>query len=517
VLYDLAAPRPTNLLAPLRTIPAVRDVTLFGERIHLLVDRELSPDELLARIPVSSPDAKINVVAPSLEDVFVTLTRMADRVGVEQLIAERGMSRAEPSRGAARSEETPDPSPGHSRSAVSAQLGERRSRGKLRHHGDLAGFFAILRKEFVHIRRQPTTLFFMLLVPVLQTIIFGYAINTRIENIPSAVLNFDGRRASELLIEAFRNSRAFDLASDVHDEAALNAELQSGRAQVGIVIPPDFSDRLLRGEQATLQVLVDGSDSQVATAAQHSTALIGQAVSIQLARAKAESLQLAAARDWEGKAVLPIDVRTRLLYNPDLDSSHFFVPGLVGVVLQLVTLFLTSFAIVRERELGTLEQLFVTPVGRSGLMFGKLVPYAIVGFVEVVLMLTVMIYVFRVDIAGNVGLLLGLSLLFTVCSLGLGLFVSTVARTQLEGFQVAFVLMLPSILLSGFVFPRGEMPTPIYWLTFVLPATYFIEILRGIILRGAPAQDLLVPIVGLSCCCVVVLAAAIARFQKRLA
>ncbi len=185
-------------------------------------------------------------------------------------------------------------------------------------------------------------------------------------------------------------------------------------------------------------------------------------------------------------------------------------------MLQLVTLFLTSFAIVREREIGTLEQLFVTPVGRSGLMLGKLIPYAAVGFVEVSMMLTVMIYIFGVPIAGNVGWLLALSMLFTVCSLGLGLFVSTIARTQLEGFQVAFIFMLPSILLSGFVFPRAEMPLPIYWISFLLPATYFIAILRGIILRGAGVADLIPSIIGLSICCVVVLAASIARFQKRL-
>jgi ABC-type multidrug transport system permease subunit len=167
--------------------------------------------------------------------------------------------------------------------------------------------------------------------------------------------------------------------------------------------------------------------------------------------------------------------------------------------------------------LGTLEQLFVTPVSRSGLMLGKLLPYAIVGMFEVVLLLFAMIYVFGVPVNGNLWVLFGLSLLFTVCSLGLGLFISTIARTQLEAFQFAFIIMLPSILLSGFMFPRAEMPLPIYALSFLLPATYFIEILRGVILRGAFLADLGPPVAGLSACCLIVLYASILRFQKRLA
>jgi len=213
---------------------------------------------------------------------------------------------------------------------------------------------------------------------------------------------------------------------------------------------------------------------------------------------------------------LPIDVRPRLLYNPDLESSHFFVPGLVGIILQLVTLFLTSFAIVRERELGTLEQLFVTPVGRLGLLLGKLIPYACVGSIELLIVLTVMVFVFGVPIHGSLWLLLALSMLFIVCALALGLLVSTLAKTQLEAMQFAFLLMLPTVLLSGFMFPRSEMPFPIYLISFAIPATYYLEILRGIILRGADFFDLIPQIVGLSGCCLAVLALSLARFRKQL-
>jgi ABC transporter DrrB family efflux protein len=281
-------------------------------------------------------------------------------------------------------------------------------------------------------------------------------------------------------------------------------------------IPPDYTERLLRQQQVQVQVLIDGSDSQVATTALNATNLLGVARSRQLSLELAESLPTVPARDRVGRAAMPIEMRPRLLYNPDLESSHFFVPGLVGIIMQLVTLFLTSFAIVRERELGTLEQLFVTPVGRVGLLLGKLVPYALVGFVEMLIVLTVMVYVFGVPINGNLPLLLGLSTLFLVCALGLGLFVSTLATTQLQAMQFAFLMMLPSVLLSGFVFPRNAMPTPIYLLSFMIPVTYFLEILRGIVLRDADLIDLMPQVIGLAVCTVGILALSVGRFRKQL-
>jgi ABC transporter DrrB family efflux protein len=223
------------------------------------------------------------------------------------------------------------------------------------------------------------------------------------------------------------------------------------------------------------------------------------------------------ARDPVGRVAIPIDMRPRLLYNPDLESSHFFVPGLVGIIMQLVTLFLTSFAIVREREQGTLEQLFVTPVGRLGLLLGKLVPYSVVGFLEMLIVLSVMVGVFGVPIHGNLVLLLALSTLFLVCALGLGLLVSTLAKTQLQAMQFAFLMMLPSVLLSGFMFPRNEMPGPIYLVSFLVPVTYFIEILRGIVLRDADFLDLVPQVVGLSVCCGVILVLSVRRFRKQVA
>jgi ABC transporter DrrB family efflux protein len=313
------------------------------------------------------------------------------------------------------------------------------------------------------------------------------------------------------------NTRQFAVIANVQDHDRFQHELIAGRAKVGILIPASYSDDILSGQQAQVQILIDGSDSQVATTALNAANLLGINASFSLASQKGEAVQFAPARDEFGTFAMPIEIRARLLYNPNLESARFFVPGLVGIILQLVTLFLTSFAVVRERELGTLEQLFVTPVSRAGLLLGKLLPYAVVGLVEVLIVLTIMVYVFNVPIRGDLLLLITLSLLFVVCSLGLGLLVSTLAKTQVEAMQFAFIIMLPSVLLSGFMFPRSEMPTPIYLATFAIPVTYFIEILRGIVLRGAEVRDLISWIVGLTVCCIVILALSIMRFRKQLA
>ncbi len=492
--YELRIPKAVEHLSELRNLAGVRDATLFGETVHILVDESLSPDQILKQIEVTNNGVSHREISPSLEDVFVTLT-----------------SNAEARAGSLPPSEPSGIEPHPAQQNRSKQPTPRRSDA-----GTTNGLWAVLVKEFYHIRRQPITLFFMLVVPVMQTIIFGYAIDTQIEHIPTVVFDLDGRRHARDFVSALENTRRFDVIGYVHDEDTFLRALTSGRAKVGVRMPPNYTDRMIRGEQVQVQVLIDGSDSQVAMTAQSTSQLLGLNLSIESARAKGESLQIAPARDAMGHVVLPIETRTRLLYNPDLESSHFFVPGLVGIILQLVTLFLTSFAIVRERELGTLEQLFVTPVGRMGLLLGKLLPYAMLGFVEMLVILSVMIYAFGVPINGSISLLLALSMLFMLCSLGLGLLVSTIAKTQLEAVQFAFVIMLPSVLLSGFVFPRSEMPLPIYLVTFGIPATYFIEILRGIVLRGADFLDLVPSVVGLTVCGFVVLWMSVMRFQKRL-
>jgi ABC transporter DrrB family efflux protein len=508
--YELRVPRPAERLAGLRAMPGVRDATLFGETIHVMVDQRADLAEVAEQLGLGAGEAEFREITPTLEDVFVTLTAAAEERGVGNVAA--GVAGDVEAGSAALSAKA---LPEHAAAAKvveatqpAAPTGER--------GGTWNGLFAILAKEFLHIRRQPSTIFFMLVVPVMQTIIFGYAIDTQIEHIPMAVYDLDGRRHARELIEAFENTDRFDVVERVQDEASFRGAITSGRAKVGLTVAPDYSDKLVSGEQAPVQVLIDGSDSQVATTALNAAQLLGLNLSIRLAQSKAEALQVAAARGPSGQAKTPIEVRPRLLFNPDLESARFFVPGLVGIILQLVTLFLTSFAIVRERELGTLEQLFATPVGRQGLLLGKLFPYAIVGLFETLIVLTVMIYVFDVPIRGSIPLLISLAALFMVCSLGLGLLVSTVAKSQVEAVQFAFVVMLPSVLLSGFVFPRSEMPLPIYLLSFAIPVTYFIEILRGIVLRGAEFFDLTASVLGLTACCAAVLTLSVTRFRKQL-
>jgi ABC-type multidrug transport system permease subunit len=330
------------------------------------------------------------------------------------------------------------------------------------------------------------------------------------------VLDLDGRQDSRAFVEAMVNTQSFEIVDRVYNLQAVRTALDSGLARVGIIIPADYSERLQRREQATVQVLIDGSDSQVATTAVNSASLLGTNLSIRRGRAFGESLQLAAARDPAGEFALPIEVRPRLLYNPDLESSHFFVPGLIAIILQLVLLFLTSFSVVKEREQGTLEQLFVTPVGRAGLMFGKLLPYSLMAFGELLIVLVLMVLVFGVPIQGSLAALLLLSALFIVTVLGLGLLISTIAQTQLQAIQIAFMIMLPSVLLSGFMFPRSEMPLPIYLIGWLLPVTYFVEIVRGVVLRSATAWELLPWILGLAACGTVILSLAMLRFRKQL-
>lgn len=519
VRWEVDVPSPTDSLQKLRRADGIRDATLFGQMIHVLADESVTPEVLVASSGAAPSDASARPIAPTLEDVFVTLSAAESeaRLQADRQQADAGPSAIVPEPDA-RKTETPAAVPADS-SSENAASGRRdaRHRTVAARRGPLAGFFAVFLKELSHIRREPSTLFFAIAVPVLQTFIFGVAIDTEIEDIPTVLYDLDGRTAAQELAESFENSQAFHIIDRVVTEDTFRRALTSGDAKVGVRIPADYSERLLLREQARVQVLIDGSDSQVATTALTTTNLLGFQLSTGQARALAESLSQVPARDETGALAIPVEMRTRLLYNPNLESSHFFVPGLVGIILQLVTLFLTSFAIVRERELGTLEQLFVTPVSRAGLLLGKLVPYALLGFVETLIVLNVMTFGFGVPIRGDVGLLLALSTLFLVCALGLGLLVSTLAKTQLQAIQFAFIIMLPSVLLSGFMFPRSQMPAPVYALTFAIPVTYFLEILRGLVLRGAGLFDLLPSVTGMTLCTVIILALSLLRFRKQLA
>lgn len=327
-----------------------------------------------------------------------------------------------------------------------------------------------MRKEIIHIRRDPATRF-IFAIPLVELLIFGYAIEMDVKNISTVVFNLDQQKESRELIKEFESTRYFRVTSQVYSDRELEKEIVSGRAKVGIKIPPDYSQQLANGRQALVQVLIDGSDSTAALRLLQASQTLGFLKSLIKAGFTTE--------------MMAVDVRPRLLFNPNLESANFFVPGLIGVILQIVTVFLTAFSIVRERERGTMEQLLVSPISKEGLILGKLLPYCAIGFMQTGLVLLVMVFLFGVPIHGSVTLLLILSGIFLIPALGMGIVISTFASNQGEAMQMAILVILPSVLLSGFVFPRESMPYLIYLLTFLIPATYYVEILRGIILRGA--------------------------------
>ncbi|HEY8368327.1 MAG TPA: ABC transporter permease [Thermodesulfobacteriota bacterium] len=368
----------------------------------------------------------------------------------------------------------------------------------------LAGLRAVLYKEFIHLRRDPATLRIAVLIPLMQMFLFGYAVDMNVEDVPTVVYDLDQRRASRDLVRMFENTSYFRVVGEVDSEAALTQALVSGRARVGLRIPPDFSASLTAGRPVQVQVLIDGSDSTVAN----------QALNVSTSLGLTEALRRALAAT--GAEAPLLEIRPRLLFNPDARSTHFIVPGLVGIILQNTTVLLTALAIVRERERGTLEQVLVTPVRPLALMLGKLVPYAVLGFVETLGGLAVMRWVFDVPIAGSVVLLLVVAWIFLVCALGLGLLISNVSDNQAQAIQLAFLVILPSILLSGYVFPRETIPPALAWTSYLIPVTYFIEVLRGVILRGAGVAELWPQAAALLVFGAALIGLSASRFRKRL-
>lgn len=360
---------------------------------------------------------------------------------------------------------------------------------------DLRGYGAILYKELLHLVRDRTTLALAIALPVFQLLLFGYAINTKVEHVASAVFDEDRGAESIRLIDALRGSQIFAVTENVATHDELIGAIVAGRASVAFDIPPTFTADVRAGRTATVQALVDGSDSTIAQSAYAAAVAVGSSLS--------------------PPAKQSIVVIPRVLFNPGLRSANFLVPGLIGVIMQLITMFLTSLSIVGERERGTLDQVMVTPVGALGVLLGKITPYAAIGFVDMLLVLAAMHWVFAVPIAGSVPLLIVLSIGFLMAALGLGLLVSSVARTQVQAMLGVFALTLPSILLSGFFFERSLMPPLLQWLGYAIPLTYFLEILRGIILRGAGLADLWVPVVAMLGLGSVVLIAASIRFTRR--
>ena len=363
------------------------------------------------------------------------------------------------------------------------------------------GFGAVFYKEALHVRRDAGTLFFSLTMPLLQMFLLGFGVDTNIRQINTVVYNADDRRESRELLDRLKNSDTFHILAYVQNDHDLNDMIISGQAKVGIKIPVEYSDRLLHNMSAQVLVLIDGSDSSVA----------GQAINVSNAIGLDESLR----RVLKDRADFAVDVRPKLLFNPDSRSPNFFLPGLTAIMLLNVTTFLTAFSIVREKERGTLEQLFVTPVRPFGLLLGKLLPYLGIGFFELCLILTFMRFLFFVPIHGSVLLLAVLALPYLFAALSLGILISSKANSQAEAMQLAFLPILPSVFFSGYIFPRETMPAIFKPISYMIPATYFINITRGVILRGATIKHLWTDGLALVIIGTILLVLAARRFQNK--
>lgn len=362
---------------------------------------------------------------------------------------------------------------------------------------------AVIRKEFIQMRRDRMTLALIFMLPLVQLLLFGYAIQTEVKHIPTVVFDQSLSRESREMTEAFSASGYFDMVVNVHSYAEVTRMIDSGRAQAGIIYPPSFAENIQRGESAPVQVIVDASDNMVAN----------QALAIANSIGLLKSQEILVAK-MPFKA-LPYDVRVRPWYNPDGITAYYMVPAILGVIVTMTMVIITAIAIVRERERGTLEQLIVTPIKPLELMIGKIVPYIALGYLQITVALLVGVLFFQVPIRGSLLELYLLTLVFITASLGLGLMISNLAQNQMQAFQMAFFIMLPSILLSGFLFPREAMPKVIYYLSAVIPLTYYLDIIRGIILKGIGFQYLYGQVVALLVFSLVFLGISTLRFKKK--
>ena len=370
-------------------------------------------------------------------------------------------------------------------------------------------YWSVVKKEVIQIKRDRPSLAIALVMPLMLLFLFGYAVNTDVEDIQMVVWNQSPSAFSRELVDQFANTRIFQVSAQVDGYRSMEAMLDDGSADVGLVIPPDFTRRRDRDEPAELQMLIDGSDPNIARTAMSNAQLIVQnnALSLQELRLQKQGM---------GPLELPLELDTRVLFNPNMESIVFNIPGLIGLIMQNVTMILTAFSLVREKERGTMEQLIVTPIRPLELMLGKITPYVGIGLFSFCLVLLVGTYWFGVPVKGSIPLLVSLSVLFLVTTLTLGIFISTVAKTQLQAMQMAFMFILPSVLLSGFMFPRETMPVVIQWLGGLVPLTYFLDILRGIFLKGVDLSALWRETAGMAVFCLLILIVAITRFRKKI-
>ena len=364
-----------------------------------------------------------------------------------------------------------------------------------------SGLWPMLRKEFIQLRRDRLTLAMVVVLPAVQLVLFGYAIRTEVRNLPTVVLDESQSSESRALIEVMRNTGNFRVTGAVGSRAELRRVIERGDASAAVIIPPDFAVNLKRGRGATAQIIVDAADPMASSAAISGASLAGAARS-------------AAILAERGGGQPPLEVRVRPWYNPGMRSEAYIVPGVIGVLLSITALIVMSLAVVRERERGTLEQLVVTPLSKTGLLLGKVLPFVAVGYVQMTVVLLLGRLVFDIPVRGSLLLLYAIAGAFITANLGIGLLISTAVKSQVQATQLGYFVMLPNILLSGFMFPREAMPELAQWIGLALPLTYFLTILRGILLKSASLSAIWPETLALVAMAAVLFSLSVLRFRK---
>jgi ABC-2 type transport system permease protein len=368
---------------------------------------------------------------------------------------------------------------------------------------------SIIRKEFIQIWRDPRTLVIILIIPIMQLFLLGYSATSDIKNVQLVVLDQNRSAESRALLDSYRAADYFVITQYLENEEEARALIEKGEARATLIIPPDFSERLAEGE-AQVSFILDGSDPTVASTSLSSARLIGQAHATEILS------ETIASTGQKFELQPPVDVRTNVWYNPDLISAYFMIPGVIGMILFAITAILTATAVVRERERGTIEQLIVTPIRSWELIIGKITPYVLLAFLDMIEVLAIGHWWFGVPIRGSLGLILITSGIFLLSGLGIGLFASTVANTQQEAMLIVWMTLLPAIFLSGFFFPIQAMPQVLQWISLLMPLRYYLVIIRALLLKGVGLEMILNQVLALIAFAVVIMTAASIRFHKRL-
>jgi ABC-2 type transport system permease protein len=375
---------------------------------------------------------------------------------------------------------------------------------------NLRRLWAIARKEGLHVRRDPRSLILAVGIPMLMLLMFGYALTLDVDQVPIVVWDQSATPASRDYIAQFTGSRYFAFRGSISDNAALERVIDARTAVLALVIPPDFAHQIAAGRPTAVEAVIDGSDSNTAAI------VLGYAQAVTLGFNQAILLD-AVRRTTGATPTPPLDLRPRVWFNADLESKNFIIPGLIAVIMGLIAALLTSLTIAREWERGTMEQLISTPVKPAELIIGKLIPYFVVGMADVLIAVLMAVFLFHVPLRGSVPLLFAMAALFIVGTLSQGILISTLARQQLLASQFAMVsTFLPAFLLSGFMFAIANMPVPVQVITYIVPARYFVALVKGIYQRGVGLETLWHDAVFLAVFAAVVLGLAIAKFRKKL-